>query len=123
MRKSTLFMSVVILAAISQCALAAGPFRNRLKRPCAAYCGKGDADPYSRAYASASTRAAKGIKGHITELEMPAVMKAGVCYQSGVGFSSSDPNPVTCLGVPGKTTATCAVVKGTDGWYATCVRP
>jgi hypothetical protein len=26
------------------------------------------------------------------------------------------------LGVPGQTSATCAVVRGRDGWYSTCVR-
>jgi hypothetical protein len=26
------------------------------------------------------------------------------------------------LGVPGQTSATCAVVRGRDGWYSTCVK-
>jgi hypothetical protein len=82
----------------------------------------GSSDAYSRAYASATARAARGIKGHITSLEMPRVMQPGRRYQSGVGFSTSNPNPRTCLGTPGQTSAVCAVVRGADGWYATCVR-
>jgi hypothetical protein len=42
---------------------------------------------------------------------------------AGVGFATNNPNPRTCLGVPGRTSATCAVVKGPDGWYSTYVRP
>lgn len=81
----------------------------------------GSSDPYIRAYESASTRTARGIKGHLTNLEIPKVMKPGCCYRSGVGYSSSNPRPKTCLGVPGETEAVCYVSKGKDGWYATCI--
>jgi hypothetical protein len=127
------FCSVAFLGSTLQ---AGGPFRNAVKkafnRPQAtartAVVAKertysdGSSDAYSRAYASASARAARGIKGHITSLEMPRVMQPGRSYQSGVGFSTSNSNPRTCLGVPGQTSAVCAVVRGKDGWYATCVR-
>lgn len=115
---------------------AGGPFRNAMKkafnrtqatsrtsvvtRERTTY--QGSSDAYSRAYASAAARAARGIKGHLTSLEMPRVMQPGRRYESGVGFSTSNPNPRTCLGVPGQTSAVCAVVRGADGWYATCVR-
>ncbi len=77
-----------------------------------------DSSSYARALASAQYRAANGIKGHVRgELLMNRASSAGV------GFSTNNPNPRTCLGVPGQTSATCAVVKGRDGWYSTCVRP
>jgi len=82
-----------------------------------------DSSAYSRALASAQYRAANGIKGHVRGelLQGDALRRAGRS-SSGVGFSTSNPNPRTCLGVPGQTSATCAVVRGRDGWYSTCIR-
>ena len=76
-----------------------------------------DSGGYSRALASAQYRAANGIKGHVRGELLP-----GRASSSGVGFATNNPNPRTCLGVPGQTSATCAVVRGRDGWYSTCVR-
>jgi hypothetical protein len=75
-------------------------------------------DAYTRAYNSASYRAANGIKGHVR-----GELLTNRASSSGVGFATNNPNPRTCLGIPGRTSATCAVVKGADGWYSTCVRP
>ena len=132
MKKITLFLLVSCLFCCGT-AEAGGPLRNAFKkafsrpqastvRAASTNANVGSSDSYARALASATARAARGIKGHITSLEMPRVMQPGRRYQSGVGFSTSNPNPRTCLGVPGKTSAVCAVVRGADGWYATCVR-
>ena len=64
---------------------------------------------YQVALASAQARAASRRKGHIMSIE------AG--YTTGVGFSTFDPTPMTCLGVGGNY----AVVRGADGWYSTKV--
>lgn len=64
---------------------------------------------YQVALASAQARAASRRKGHILSIE------AG--YTTGVGFSTFDPTPMTCLGVGGNY----AVVRGVDGWYSTKV--
>ena len=74
-------------------------------------------DKYQRALSSAQYRAAHRIHGHVTHLEL-----GGGVTQSGVGWASHDPNPMTCLGRRGFTKATCAVVAGPDGFYATCVQ-
>lgn len=75
------------------------------------------ADKYQTALASAQYRAANRIRGHVPRLEL-----LGGIRSSGVGYASHDPNPATCLGRPGSTSATCAVVRGPDGWYSTCVQ-
>ena len=72
---------------------------------------------FARAYASAVYRAEHSIKGHVS-----GELVSGRASSAGVGFSSYNRNPTTCLGVPGQTSATCAVVRGSDGWYSTCVR-
>ena len=74
-------------------------------------------DKYQRALASAQYRAANRIHGHATHLEL-----GGSATQSGVGWASHDSNPMTCLGRRGFTSAVCAVVRGSDGWYSTCIR-
>lgn len=74
-------------------------------------------DKYQRALASAQYRAAHLLHGHATHLEL-----GNGVTQSGVGWASHDSNPMTCLGRRGFTRATCAVVAGPDGWYATCVQ-
>jgi len=72
---------------------------------------------YERALASATYRAQHGIKGHVR-----GELLSGAASSSGVGYSSFNSNPRTCLGIPGQTSATCAVVQGADGWYSTCVK-
>ena len=74
-------------------------------------------DKYQAALASAQYRAANRIKGHVSRLEL-----TGGIRSSGVGYASHDSNPRTCLGRPGQTSAVCAVVRGADGWYSTCVQ-
>lgn len=61
---------------------------------------------YQVALASAQYRAANGIRNH-------SPIERG--HRSGVGFSTFNPNPTTCLGVGGNY----AVVRGSDGWYST----
>lgn len=73
-------------------------------------------EKYQRALASAQYRAANRVHGHATHLEL-----GGCVRRSGVGFASHDSNPMTCLGRKGFTSAICAVVRGPDGYYATCV--
>jgi hypothetical protein len=67
------------------------------------------ASAYQVALASAQYRAANCIHGH-TRIERGRT--------SGVGYSSFDATPTTCLGVGGNY----AVARGRDGWYATKVR-
>ena len=62
---------------------------------------------YQEALASAQYRAANRIHGH-SSLDTHRT--------SGVGWASSDSNPTTCLGRGGDNYA---VVRGSDGWYAT----
>lgn len=72
----------------------------------------------ARARASAEYRAAHGIQGHVTHLEL-----GGSVTQSGVGWASHDANPRTCLGRRGERSDTyCFVARGATGWYSTCVR-
>jgi len=61
---------------------------------------------FQQALASAQYRAANRIKGH-SYLDTHRT--------SGVGWSSHNPMPATCLGVGGDNYA---VAKGLDGWYA-----
>lgn len=61
---------------------------------------------YGIALASAQYRAANGIHGH-----SPIDSRR----TSGVGWASSNPMPMTCLGRGG---SNYAVVLGRDGWYA-----
>lgn len=133
MKRFSLLLVAIVLVSFHGTADAKGPLRNAVRksiaRPLAsAVFSKGtrghagSSDPYARALASATERAEKRIRGHLDSLEFPAVMESNRIYRSGVGFSETDPNPPTCLGVPGKTNAVCAVVRGADGWYSTCVR-
>lgn len=71
---------------------------------------------YAQALASAQYRAAHRIHGHCY-LDMGSnLMRGGHGGRSGVGWSSSDSQPTTCLGRGG---SGYAVVRGADGWYAT----
>lgn len=63
---------------------------------------------YQQALASAQYRAANRIHGH-SYLDTHRT--------SGVGWATGNPKPNTCLG--GDNGATYAVVRGSDGWYAT----
>ena len=74
-------------------------------------------EEYQRALRSATYRAQTGTKGHVA-----GELVSGRANSAGVGYSSFNSNPRTCLGVPGQTSATCAVVRGADGWYSTCVK-
>ena len=67
-------------------------------------------DAYQIALRSAQYRAANGIKGH-TAIESGRT--------SGVGWSTHNPRPMTCLG---NTDPSFAVVRGRDGFYSTVVR-
>lgn len=82
-----------------------GAAERRIEKPAAAKTGAGVA--YSIALQSAQYRAERGIHGH-SPIEMGRT--------AGVGWASSDSNPVTCLGRGG---ANYAVVRGVDGFYAT----
>jgi hypothetical protein len=63
------------------------------------------------AHASATARAALGLKGHHA-IDLSSGRRVGV------GFSTNNPNPRTCFhGMPGEY----ASVRGRDGWYATLV--
>lgn len=72
--------------------------------------GYGGGSRYDVAMRSARYRASRGIKGHCS-IEMG--------FTAGVGWSSFDSFPATCLGRGG---ANYAVVRGRDGWYATKIR-
>lgn len=64
-------------------------------------------DAYQTALASAQYRAANRIHGH-SYIDSQTT--------SGVGWASHDSMPTTCLGRGGENYA---VVRGSDGWYAT----
>ena len=66
---------------------------------------------YQQALASAQYRAANRIHGH-SSLDTHCT--------SGVGWSTNDPQPNTCLGRGGDNYA---VAKGNDGWYASKLIP
>jgi len=70
---------------------------------------RGTGNGYEIALRSAQYRAANGIHGH-------TAIESG--QTSGVGWSTSNPQPMTCLGVDGENYA---VARGRDGWYATKV--
>ena len=65
---------------------------------------------YAIALRSATERAMRGIKGHLSSIERQAGKRVGV------GWSSHNPNPATCFNnLPGDY----AVARGRDGYYAT----
>ena len=65
---------------------------------------------YAIALRSATERAMRGIKGHLSSIERQAGKRVGV------GWSSNNPNPSTCFNnLPGDY----AVARGRDGYYAT----
>jgi hypothetical protein len=65
---------------------------------------------YAIALRSATERAMRGIKGHLSSIERQAGKRVGV------GWSSHNPNPSTCFNnLPGDY----AVARGRDGYYAT----
>lgn len=125
--------AIIVFALCCVCipsAEAAGPVRRILKRSATvatnatatahvaiANTAERAGDKYQAALASAQYRAANRIKGHVSRLELVGGIRA-----SGVGYASHDSNPRTCLGRPGQTSAVCAVVRGADGWYSTCVQ-
>ncbi len=65
---------------------------------------------YAIALRSATERAMRGIKGHLSSIERQTGKRVGV------GWSSNNPNPSTCFNnLPGDY----AVARGRDGYYAT----
>ena len=65
---------------------------------------------YAIALRSATERAMRGIKGHLSSIERQAGKRVGV------GWSSHNPNPSTCFNnLPGDY----AVARGRNGYYAT----
>ena len=105
--KPLLLIAACLMLIVPQSAHGAGGLFGRLRARAQPAATSGNA--YQVAMASAQYRAANGIHGH-TGIESGRT--------SGVGWSSFDSTPNTCLGVGGNY----AVVRGRDGWYATKVR-
>lgn len=84
------------------------PVRSRVSAVASVAANVGSA--YQVALASAQYRAANGIRHH-------SAIERG--YTSGVGFSTYSSTPMTCLGAGG---SNYAVVRGSDGWYATKIQ-
>lgn len=73
---------------------------------------------FAQAMASAQHRATNGIRGR-SHLDSGSGLLAVGASASGVGWSSHDSQPMTCLGRGGENYVS---VRGRDGWYATKIQ-